>query len=234
MRYAFSESHLSSLILDFYLDFYSGAMGIQSNYIFHIDKPCFDLADLDFIGAIRRAYKEYAAFSVGQSYFESCFSMKNIDSIDFGLIKFNIKTKVNTMVIVHACNSSQVTSMVIYIHELAKKYMAKLTADNPDEHFFMGDITIIVQQMRKNKKFLTNGKDEDIFLLAMKNYIAETKKKGKTILIKLDVKELITRWKKLRQHNFPEAKQFPISHYYHYFRSSRTVERIKRLKGSLA
>lgn len=234
MRYAFAKNHLSELITDFYLDFYSNALRWQSNYLLHIDKPKWDSTDQFFIDTMRLSYKEYAAFSMGQTYFENCFSMKNIEYINFINVRYNTKTKVNTFCTVLVCNSSQVISMVKYVYDLTKKHMANLAADNPDERFFMGDITIFVEHMRKNKKFLTNGKDEDIFQVAMKSYISDTKKKGKTTLIQLDYKELIRRWQKLKHLEHPEDKKYPIRHYYKYFESPRYAARLKKLKDSLS
>lgn len=234
MRYAFAKNHLSELIIDFFLDFYSSTFRYQSNYIMYMNRPKWDSTDQFFIDRIRASFKEYAAFSMGETYFEQCFTMQNVEAIDFCLIKLTTKTKVNTMVIVHTCNSSQVVPMWIFVHDCVKKQLAILAQDNPDQQFFMGDITIIVDQMRKNKKFLTNGKDDDIFRLCMNNYISVTKKKGSTIIAQLNYKELINEWQKLRHHNYPHKKVFPDSHYYKYFRSPRYVERIKRLKGSLS
>jgi hypothetical protein len=234
MRYAFAKRHISELITDFFLDFYNNAIRVQSNYLFHIDKPKIDQTDEFFIDKMRRSYKEYAAFMMGETYFENCFSMKNIETIDFCLIKYNTKTKVNTMVTIHTCNSSQVITMVTYIHNCTKKYMATLALDNPNEVFFMGDITILVDQMRKNRKFLTNGKEEDIFQLCMRNYIDETRKKMSTTIIKLDAHELIRRWQVLKHSEHEEDKRYPSKKYYCYFRSPRYEARIKRLKGSLS
>jgi hypothetical protein len=234
MRYAFANNHISELITDYYLDFYNKALRVQSNYIMHINEPKMDFTDDFFVDKIRRSYKQYAAFSMGETYFERCFTMQNVESIDFCLIRLNTKTKVNTMCIVHRCNSSQVLPMWLFVHECVKKQLALLSQDNPDQQFFMGDITILVDQMCKNKKFLTNGKDGDIFQVCMRSYIDETKKKGSTTLIELDYRELVTRWKALRHHRHPDLKEKPNRYYYKFFRSDRYSERIKRLKGSLS
>lgn len=234
MRYAFAMNHISECVTDFFLDFYSSHLRLQSNYILHIEKPRIDSTDEFFADRMRRSYKQYAAFSMGETYFERCFTMQNVESIDFCLIRLNTKTKVNTMCIVHRCNSSQVLPMWLFVHECVKRQLALLSQDNPDQQFFMGDITILVDQMCKNKKFLTNGKEDDIFQLCMKSYINETKKKASTTIVQLDVHELVTKWQTLKHSEHHEDKHYPTRKYFSYFRSPRYAERIKRLKGSLS